>query len=520
MTSSVEKSANDFISRLTRSGRRHKPNLRLEEHRTIQPRPLPGDLPEVPPMDEATLPESLRPWIMDVADRISCPPDFVGVGAMVALAAVVGRQIGIRPGQHDDWTVVPNLWGAVIGRPGVLKSPALSEVLKPLIKLEQKAKKQYLEALSTYEADRLIIESEREQQGQRIKKAIKEGKRDVAADFAANMVVSEPEPVRSRYLTQDTSTEKLGELLASNPRGLLVFRDELSGWLASLERSTDLSARSFYLEAWNGTGSFTYDRIGRGTIDIESATVSILGGIQPGPLTRYITQTKGSGAGDDGLLQRFQVVCWPDPSEWKEVDREPNVRASEAALEVWQRLDVIDQSSISANSESSIPFLRFDGEAQQEWRGWRQDLESRLRQGEETPAFESALAKYRSLVPSLALLIHLADNPKGGPVPIDCLLKAFAWAEYLEAHARRIYSPVLSEEVQAAKKLAAKILSGALSGPFKARDIHRKDWSGLDKAATQAGLEYLVELGWLFPEEKQDTGRPTTIYQINPECFA
>ena len=46
---------------------------------------------------------------------------------------------------------------------------------------------------------------------------------------------------------------------------------------------------------------------------------------------------------------------------------------------------------------------------------WRADLENRLHKGDMAPALESHLAKYRKLVPALALINHLAD---GGAGPI------------------------------------------------------------------------------------------------------
>ncbi|MCC7261581.1 MAG: PriCT-2 domain-containing protein [Candidatus Latescibacteria bacterium] len=83
------------------------------------PQPLPDSLPPVELFEPALLPEAFRPWIEDVAQRLQCPPDFPAVGAMVALAAVVGRQVALRPKVADDWAVVPNLWGAIVGRPGL-----------------------------------------------------------------------------------------------------------------------------------------------------------------------------------------------------------------------------------------------------------------------------------------------------------------------------------------------------------------------------------------------------------------
>ena len=55
------------------------------------PQPLPR-LPVVMDFDPLLLPESLIGWVGDIAERVQCPVDFVAVGAMVALSAVVGRQ--------------------------------------------------------------------------------------------------------------------------------------------------------------------------------------------------------------------------------------------------------------------------------------------------------------------------------------------------------------------------------------------------------------------------------------------
>lgn len=130
----------------------------------------------------------------------------------------------------------------------------------------------------------------------------------------------------------DATVEKLGKILNQNPHGVLLFRDELTGWFRTLDREGHENDRAFYLEAWNGTGSYTYDRIGRGTLYIPAACVSILGGIQPGPLEDYLKATLRGGAGDDGLLQCFQLSVYPDDSlSWKNVDRPPRAIAKQRA---------------------------------------------------------------------------------------------------------------------------------------------------------------------------------------------
>jgi putative DNA primase/helicase len=56
--------------------------------------------------------------------------------------------------------------------------------------------------------------------------------------------------------------------------------------------------------------------------------MSMLGGIQPGRLRSYLVDAIKDGPGNDGLIQRFQLLVWPDTStDWTYVDRAPNAAA-------------------------------------------------------------------------------------------------------------------------------------------------------------------------------------------------
>jgi putative DNA primase/helicase len=476
----------------------------------------------VPALDPLLLPAALRPWLADIAERVQCPLEFPACGAMVALAAVVGRQVGIRPRLRDDWTVIPNLWGAVVGRPGLLKSPALAEALKPLHQLDAIAREKHERDTAKRAARELLAEVERKATVKSLQEALKSGTRERAGELAAAAVAElDPAPARKRYVVNDTTVEKLGELLADNQRGVLVFRDELVGWLSGLDREGREGTRSFYLEAWNGGGRFTYDRIGRGTVEIEAACVSLLGGIQPGPLAAYLRDAVDGGAGDDGLLQRLQMVVWPDaPADFRDVDRWPDSDARQAAIDVFRGLDAIDTAAIGAEPErDGIPFLRFDEAAYEAFTDWRGGLERRLRSGAENPAFEAVIAKHRSLVPSLALLIHLADSAKGGPVGEAPTLAAIAWSAFLEAHARRLYSPALDPALHAARELDRRLRAGEVTATFAARDIYRRGWRLLDKRGTEDALDYLADLGRLRAEEvppDSTGGRPAVRWHVHP----
>ena len=86
------------------------------------PAPIASSLPLVEKLEAEMLPEALRGYVFDVADRQQSVPDFVAVAALTGLAAIVGNRIRVAPKQNDDWIEVPNLWGAIIGPPSAMLS--------------------------------------------------------------------------------------------------------------------------------------------------------------------------------------------------------------------------------------------------------------------------------------------------------------------------------------------------------------------------------------------------------------
>jgi hypothetical protein len=109
-----------------------------DEHWPI-PKQIPSDLARVDAFALDFLPDRLAPWIDDIASRLQCPPDYPAITAMTALGAILGRKIGIKPQLKTDWIEIPNVWGAFIGPPGMLKSPAMNEALRPIHRLEAEA---------------------------------------------------------------------------------------------------------------------------------------------------------------------------------------------------------------------------------------------------------------------------------------------------------------------------------------------------------------------------------------------
>jgi putative DNA primase/helicase len=471
----------------------------------------------VRPFDYDLLPDSLRPWVQDISNRMQCPPDYVAVAVMVSLGAVLGSKLGLRPKRLDDWLVVGNMWGGVVGAPGVMKSPAISEALRLMQRLETVALLRHQAVLQSWKNDQEYLKIKYKADTRNALKATLMGIEIDPENFPVNPK-GNVEPQSKRYVINDSSVEALGAILEYNPNGAMVHRDELIGLLKWLDKPGNEGARSFYLQAWNGTDGYTFDRIGRGLNKrVEGCCLSVLGSIQPSIIEQYLTQAIATDGGD-GLMSRFQLLVWPDVSEdWANVDIKPDSEAIENAYGVFYRLDALDPLAIGQIEGDSIPFLRFDEEAQVIFDEWRENFEPRLRRDIEHPAFVSHLSKYRKLVPAMSLLIHLADN-EAGPVGKFALLKALAWVEYLESHARRAYASVMQVAEGSASALLRRIRQGDVSNPFTSREVYLKHWENLSTPEEmQEAVQTLCDLDYLKAENIKTSGRPKVQFWINPK---
>ena len=499
------------------------------------PKPIIAELKSVPPFDaETLLPDVLRAWIMDEAERMPCPPDFIAAAVLVALGSVIGAGCAIRPKRLDSWHIVPNLWGGIVGDPSTKKSPACAAALKPLDHLVAQRLEQHESALADYETEKVVADAQKAALEGRIKEAAKKPSKgnpvDIAKELRAHQEGVPDAPILRRHKTNDSTVEKLGELLRDNPTGVLVLRDELVGLLAAWERHGREGERAFFLEAWNGDQSFDTDRIGRGHISIPNLCVSIFGGIQPDKLTVYLEQAAHALA-NDGMLQRFQLLVYPDSRRWEWRDRAPDRPARDKAFAVFEALAAFDPvawGALPADDFAKSPCFRFDGDAQDVFIEWSEDLHRDRIPSEEDPLIVQHLTKFDKLFPALALILHLVDcsaNGTSGPVTKGSALRAAAWCEYLEAHARRCYGLLKDDGLRAAQALAAKLEHGSLSDGFTAREVRRNQWRNLTTdESIHAALDWLEDENWLRSEPTGGTGpgsgRRTVRYRIHPTVLA
>lgn len=484
------------------------------------PAPLPDALLPVPAMTPDMLPKELSPWLTDIAERMSVPLDFVGIPAMVMLGSLIGRRVLVRPEQFTDWSEPANLWGALVASPGAMKTPVVSQVFEPIRRFESEAQTENRVVLSNHELALLINKTAKNAALSGTKGKTRPQTYEEIEQALMSCAVEPPKPKLKRYITTDATVEKLGEICADNPDGILYHRDELPTLFLDLQREEKAPVRGFLLTGWAGLEAYTFDRIGRGTTHIEAVNISLFGTAQPQRIAKLVATSTAKH--DDGMIQRLQLLAWPDlNSGWVPADRTPDSSARDAAFACCRRLSQLSGATVHAEVDGveNPPYLRLSINAQAVFNDYRKTLEAKVRSGSLPEPLAAHLAKFRGLVPRLALILQLAGGGIGR-ITEEVTGVAVKWAHYLEAHARRMYASVDIITSDTARLLLTRIRNNELRDGFSQRDITQKGWSGLRDAEQVAlALTTLEQFGWLRSHKIPTTGRPKEIFHINPAAM-
>jgi hypothetical protein len=187
-------------------------------------------------------------------------------------------------------------------------------------------------------------------------------------------------------------------------------------------------------------------------------------------------------------------------------------------------MDFVEYGATQGDDDEK-PFFRFNDAAQIIFNEWLINLQTVKLPQEDNPLMLEHLGKYRSLLPTLALIFHcieLADGKAIGSIDEKNIQLAVSWVKYLESHARRIYATGKSPEHEAALNLSDKIKSKVLLSPFTCKTVYDKNWHGLtNKKEVAAACDILIEENWLRMVEDKSVsgkvGRPRQPeYHINP----
>jgi hypothetical protein len=322
----------------------------------------------------------------------------------------------------------------------------------------------------------------------------------------------------------------LAEVLEDNHRGVLLARDELSGWLSSFQRYKGKAGGSdlpHWLEAYRA-GPWIIDRKSaeRKTSFIPRAAVSITGGLTPGILGRALSQEFLDAGGGARLLMAMPPTArkrWSDASVAAEVER-----AYESLLD---RL-----FSLESDKDGAPLVVRMNPEARECWirffNQWAQE------QANSEGELAAAYSKLEGCAARFALIHHVVANVARGKNPErgadDALCNTDdAWQEitpesvqagaalawWFGREARRIYT-TLSEttEVREARRLI-EVIQGR-GGEITARELQRsncrKYHTAEDAEAALNTLEQAALGVWIDRPTGPKGGQPTRTLRLHP----
>jgi|TARA_R110000823_G_scaffold185666_1_gene318089 hypothetical protein len=347
--------------------------------------------------------------------------DYFSAGILSVCATAIGNSVKLHNGSYKS---KPILWLSIIGSPGTGKTHPLNFAKQP-IKL--KDDQTYIEYQS------LMLEYEQRDKETKGKK-----------------------PSFSKFILMDFTPEMLAQSLQHNSKGILVFQDELMGWINSFDKYKKGNDQQMYLELFNGN-ELTVDRVTKEPIRIPQTNVNILGGMQP----ELVKQLAGNNRSEDGFLDRFLFV-YPE-------NLEPNLFTGtdipEYHQENYKRL-------INNLLEAPQQTIKTDASNIEVFKEWQH---KRAKECFNDTLERSIQAKMETYVWRIALIIEMMQQAVTGSYNIslqnESLEKAINLVEYFRLNALRVHDKIMTKNPLEDLSTNQQDLYKALPNEFKRADV-------------------------------------------------
>ena len=437
------------------------------------------------PFPTEILPPIPRAYVATVAQAIGCDASFPALATLATIAGCIGNRRQLC-GAKNSWQEPAVIWGAIVARSGTRKSPALSEVTRSLRASEN-----------------TIMDAERE--------ALAEHKRDVrrwkSRAPASRGDFPEPPPKGERLIVSDVTVEALVDRLFTSPAGLLLYRDELAGWLNGFDQYK--SGKGGDVQAWleiHRADSVFVDRKSSESLNVPRAAVSIIGSVQPEVLRDALR-------GDhtvNGLAARLLFVFPPEkPRRWTDGDISAGDRIEFGGL-----LEELRDLAFASSSNDPVD-VPLSPEALDVFKGFVNIHGQRTFEAP-TEALNAAFSKIEGYALRLALILTLAREPLAQEVDVMSMGAGIALAEWFNFEAERVYAMFAETSGERDQR---KLLDWIASkgGTVTARELQKGMRTYRDPRAAKIALNALAA-EWLGEWQKRTPGpsggRPTFEFRL------
>ncbi len=454
------------------------------------------------PFPLESLPAALRGTVVNYSSAIGCDAAFVVMPMLPMLASCIGnaRRLQLK----NRWSEPSIIWALTIASSGTGKTPAFDAVMRPISKRHRRSIAEYQTAWAKYEEDLERYQSERTKH--------RRPKGDAEPPSRPT------EPKANRLTCSDTTVEAVALLLQDQPRGLLLSRDEISGWVQSFDRYSQAQGGdvAHWLEMFNGS-SMTVDRkTGKHrVIFVPSASLSISGCVQPGVLRRVLKREHFS----NGLAARFLFSCPPRTQRrWSDDEVTPEM---EVQLDsIVERLLSLEMSTDDEGNPCPVDLV-LTPEAKQRFIAFFN--EHGAEQVMLTESRSAAWSKLEAYAARLALVVHLSRWAAGesvDPSVVDLvsMQSGISITEWFCNETLRVYAMLEASDEEDEMHALADMVR-ASGGQVDLREWQRRRHHP-NRPAAEAELDRLVRAGlgsWRHAAQKSQGGRPSKYFQLLAE---
>ena len=448
--------------------------------------------PEYKAFPSTLLPSPLSELVVEGANAIGCDESFIALPLLSCVGAAVGNtaRLVVKKG----FAVPPTIWSMIVGESGTAKSPAF-KVAKAALQHHQK------NLLEQYDAEMNAYELEREQH--------EAAKKEFRRSKGVGDPPSQPDhPKPKRCMVSDTTVEALAPMLTNNPRGVLLQRDELNSWFGSFNqyKGSKGADEGDWLSMFDG-GSITVDRKGEGQRPtfVESALVSITGGIQPAILAKSMSREHR----DSGLASRFLFASPPRrPQRWTDDE------ISETTVMMIDRLFIKLFEIQFADGESAPNYIGMSPGAKELFVEFFNAHHQEL--NDLTGDSAAAWSKLLGYVPRIALLFHIVEQVHEGqdilaPVSASTMSRAIELIDWFKHETARVYAVIDETDEQRELRTLAGWIDRKHGGQCTPREIVQgmKHVPNVDAAELLANKLVVAGLAsWIVTEPVPQGGRP------------
>jgi len=329
-------------------------------------------------------PDNIKNYLLECNRTLNSSIDYMGCAFLWVLSVIIGNSIKIQV--KTGWIESVNLWLALVGKPGVGKTPNIENVIFPLHKANSLEIKNYIKKLTAFEKYKDLDKKEKER------------------------VEEQREPKKTQFIANDITLEALIELHSENQNSIGVFKDELSGWLKDMNKYRAGSDLEFWLSTWSNKGVSLNRRTSKNAF-IESPIIPVLGGIQPGILNDFFTAENK----DNGFIDRM-LTCYPDVKieEFSDAEMSEDVHEWYNSY-VLNFYDKIKKEYILKDSEGDIisHVALLSPEAKNEYKRIDKEITAIQNSDVENEYMKSMLPKQKSYIPRFALMLNVLYAHEG-----------------------------------------------------------------------------------------------------------